>query len=667
MSPSWLTEDLWRAHVSWLNPPWVGSTTEGRGDFDAVRWLDTIQAAHYRTLIFYVKHHDGFLAYPSRFSTAQPERDFLGEIVAEARRRDVRVVTYFSTFLDEVTGNEHPDWRVVDRAGEPAQTWASTQWPGAYCCLNNPGYRATVLGQLTELRDVYHTDGFWMDVFEPMIAENCFCPSCRALYSAQTGLDLLDTYDNAWYWSCLVDFMGEIRKIAGGSDRPCIVAANTGSRSVALDNYTDLLTHEAFTSPMISAFGRSARPQGKPFETTCRLYSAIGTYAMRGHDRVLLESLAAVVHGGACCQEFSPTQTGRFTAEAAHRVTQVGGYIRGIEEYLVGAEPIYDAAVLLPANEYGSKWEVPQPAGWGTVLVERDIPFAYVYPDADLTPYRLVILDGRVALDESLARKVADYVAQGGNLLVECDAAAWDTPAGATMAEVLGITSFGKAGGRAQYLSALSPDLATDMGADDLIVEGDAYAIALNGAEALACYCYEFASHTPDRRTYRNMAPAREASHDPAITVNQHGSGRALYIACPLTTSEVRAHRHNEGDLREYPTLLAANVARFMVGEPLLRGTTPSGVELVVNRQGSRTLVHLLNHYAGNAYPDPRPGSVRLADVTVSINATRLAPVKAASLVTDSSPSPLLILRDGPWLDLTLPSLGVHALVVLEH
>ena len=40
MSTDWLTEDLWRAHVSWLSPPWVGSTEEARQDFDAGRWLD---------------------------------------------------------------------------------------------------------------------------------------------------------------------------------------------------------------------------------------------------------------------------------------------------------------------------------------------------------------------------------------------------------------------------------------------------------------------------------------------------------------------------------------------------------------------------------------------------------------------------------------------------
>jgi hypothetical protein len=232
---------------------------------------------------------------------------------------------------------------------------------------------------------------------------------------------------------------------------------------------------------------------------------------------------------------------------------------------------------------------------------------------------------------------------------------------------VLGISATGKTGGAAHYVSALSSDISDDMGADDLLVEGDAFAVALQGAEPLAFLRHEFTPRTPDRRTYRNMPSARELSSDSAITLNHHGSGCALYIACPLTVSEVRGHRYREDDLREYPVQLAANLARFVVGNPLLRGTTPAGVEVVVNRQPGRTVVHLLNHYAGGAYPDTRPGSLRLADVTVSLNAARLGPVTGAKVLSDMPPAPLTVERDGPWLSLPLPRLGVHALLVLEH
>ena len=167
MSIDWLTKDLWRAHVSWLTPNWVGSTEEGRRAFDAVRWIDQLQSAHYQTLIFYIKHHDGFCTYPSRFSNIQPERDFFGECAREARKRGMRILAYYSSNLDQLSGAEHPEWQVTDRDGNPAKGWFDNLWPGSYMCINNPDYRYLLFGQLVELRDNYQSDGFWMDVFGP--------------------------------------------------------------------------------------------------------------------------------------------------------------------------------------------------------------------------------------------------------------------------------------------------------------------------------------------------------------------------------------------------------------------------------------------------------------------------------------------------------------------
>jgi alpha-L-fucosidase len=86
MGADWLSTDLWRAHVSWLSPPWVDDTPQRRAHFDAERWMRQLESAHFRAFIFYVKHHDGWTAYPSALAPVQPERDYLGEAVAAARR-----------------------------------------------------------------------------------------------------------------------------------------------------------------------------------------------------------------------------------------------------------------------------------------------------------------------------------------------------------------------------------------------------------------------------------------------------------------------------------------------------------------------------------------------------------------------------------------------------
>jgi alpha-L-fucosidase len=659
---------LWRAHVSWVTPGWVDTFLGGRKDFDAVRWLDRIQAAHYQTLIFYTKFHDGLCTFRSRLTDHCAERDLFGEAVTEVRKRGMRIVAYYSSFIDQDAGSKHPNWQVRQRDGKPVAGWPALRWPDAYCCINNPEYRSFMLGQIAEVCGNYQPDGLWLDVFELIAGENCFCPACQSKYRAETnGSSLFDTNDARWFRACHVNLLDEINKLVKGISPAIVLGQNTGTRHPEYDRIDDFFTRECFTAPVTSLYCRSMRPLGKPFETTSRLYSSVHSWAMKSSERVLLEAMATVVHGGASCMELHPTATGKLMDEAVGRVAEVGGYIRAIEPYLLDTQPAYDAGVFQPAGLVGTPFGTTSPAGgWTTVLMERDVPFACLYPDADLSPYRLIILDSSVVPDEALAGRLADYVDRGGNLIVECGAA-FGTPAESILLKVLGIEGQGKTGGMAHYLSGLDGRIAADMGADDLIVEGEAHRIAVTTASPLAFYRYELTDRTPIRDLYMNLPPGETRSDDPAITVNQYGRGRAMYIACPLTAAEIRNHRNNPADAREFPTQLAANLARFMVGEPLLRGTTPAGVEVVVNRQAGRHVVHLLNQYVTGQYYDSRKSILKLADVPVSINERRIGEIKRAFRVSGGRRKPVAIRRDGQWAEVRIPKLGVHELIVLEH
>jgi len=669
LSIDWLSNDLWRAHVAWVTPGWVDTCEGGRKDFNAVRWLDQIQSAHYQTLIFYTKFHDGHCTFPSRYSDFCTERDYFGECMAEARKRGMRILAYFSSILDQHIGSKHPDWQVRQRDGKPAETWAFVRFPDAYCCINNPEYKNSMLGQLTELCENYKPDGIWLDVYEPLTTENCFCPSCQAKYRGETnGGSLFDTHDTRWFQACHVELLGEINTLIKGIKSDCVLGQNTGVRHPEYDRIDDFYTREAFTSPAISLYCRSMRPLGKPFETTSRLYSSVHSWAMRSPERVLLESLATVVHGGASCMELSPIPTGKIMDEAVHRVAEVGNYIRILEPYLLDASPVYDAGVFQPDHLCGGPWGTTTPPGaWTSVMMERDIPFACLYANADLSPYRLLILDDSVVLDETLAGKLANYVAQGGNLIVECGAAFRTQGQNNLLCQVLGIEGKGKTGGAAHYLSELDSRIAAEMGEDDLIVEGEAYRITATTASPLAFYRYELTERKPIKDLYLNLPPQKVRSNDPAITLNYYGKGSAMYIACPLTTVEIRNHRNNPSEAREYPTQLAANLARAMLGEPLLRGTTPAGVEVVVNLQEGRHIVHLLNNYVTGQYYDNRKSILKLADVPVSINEHRTGEIKRAFRASGNNKEEMIIHRDGKWAEVRIPELGVHQVIILEH
>jgi len=664
MATGWLTDDVWRAHVSWLTPPWVGETQEGRTAYDAADWLDKLQRAHYRVLIFYAKHHDGYCTFHSQYSATQPERDFLGECMAQARRRGMVVQAYLSGNLDQRTARAHPDWQARDREGEPAVGWFSHVWPGAYLCINNPGYRDLLLGQCRELVEGYGVDGLWLDVFSPHTNDNCFCEHCEGKYAREGHGDLFATEGNAWYESCFVTLMGEIRAIVKGHSPDCVLGYNSGLRIPGVDALVDFQTHEAVDAPTISLMCRALRTSAIPFETTYRLYTAVGSWAMRGEDRVMLETMATLAHGGACSIEVPPLPTGKLLDEPVERLERVGAYVRACEQYLLHTEPVLDAALFQPPSQYG--W--PRPAGWATVFAERDIPYAILYPDADLSPYPLVVLDDAIAVDAELATRLAEHVRAGGGLIVEGEAARFGTPAGDILQEVLGVRDLGETGAVAHYISGLDARLASEMGADDLVVEGEARHVAVTTAQPLAYYRFEPAPRAPGMNRLINLPPRATRSDQPVITANRYGDGLAAYVACPLATGEIRAHRSRWDDAREYPLQLAANLARFALRQPLLGGTTPAGVEVVVNAQPGRHIVHLLNHYVSGLFCDNRPGLLRLADVPVCVNELRIGRVaRALQVLEDGAKVGLEVRRREQWAEVRIPQLGAHRMVVLEH
>ena len=137
----WYTKDPWKAYISWFSPRWAMP----RDQFDAVEWVDKLVRGGFRVAVMHTKHHDGVCFFPSAYRRGQPERDFIGELVAEAHRREMKIVAYYSPTVDAWSCQEHPEWCCRERDGSPIEIdWAP--YPGlGVGCVNNPGYRALQL------------------------------------------------------------------------------------------------------------------------------------------------------------------------------------------------------------------------------------------------------------------------------------------------------------------------------------------------------------------------------------------------------------------------------------------------------------------------------------------------------------------------------------------
>jgi alpha-L-fucosidase len=696
----WYAQELVRCHISWLHPAW----TRPEKDFDAKTWIAQLQRAGFKSFVFYSKFHDGVCNWPSKLQDLQPTRDFVGEITAEAHRHGMKVIIYYSAGPDEWSADQHPDWRCVRRDGSVAGPLAPgyKRWfKFPFCCPNSP-YRDYALGQIEEIITNYDVDGFWLDVMEfPDIDQDqpelghigCFCKWCREKYSKLTGGGSLFDIDQTpaqrkWEADCYREFFGAARDVVRkkGPDRS-MTYNGCGHLEPpyywpALQDMGSYLSMEGFhfAQAQIGPQCRLSRSSEKPYEIICVASGQTISWTPKNTDLILLEAVTVAAHGGTYCCATDPTASGKLFDNQIDQLSVATSYIRDRKELFLNTTPVYDAAVYTPSylahlpRDPDATVLSSMSIGWPDLLDQRNIPFAYLYPDGNLSPFRLVILDGSFPLSEESVDKVREYVGRGGSVLVEFTPGQLESPAAKRLlSEVLGVHVLGSTEYEAVYLAQLDASIAQGMTEMPTLVEGPSFRIQVSGALPLAYYTYPIAPWSLSHMTFAfHNPPSDRVSNDAAITLNRYGKGQAMFVACSLGTQEIRRHQNILSDpqsdlpqVHEFALQLGHNLALRLVAEPILRSEAPAGVSIVVNEQKGRHIVHLLNNLLDPIlFSDSRRGLLKLASLKFALNESRTGSIRRA---TTASGQELGIQRNGKWAAVTVPELGVHEAVVFEH
>jgi len=188
------------------------------------REFDTKATVHYfadrgfnTLMVFAVGYLYGETYYPSAVMAPHEEldgRDLFGEILAEAKSRNLRVFAYVNSFFGGAEFYEkYPDWTA--RWADGRET---TQVRAKGMCLNSP-YREVIAKVSAEVCARYEVDGLYLD--EPSLQSWCACSYCKAKYRKASGRELPlspegDRKEFAvfleWRSSCVADFVGQVGK-----------------------------------------------------------------------------------------------------------------------------------------------------------------------------------------------------------------------------------------------------------------------------------------------------------------------------------------------------------------------------------------------------------------------------------------------------------------------
>ena len=593
----WFSESFRKIHKLYVSPQWAG---QQGAKFDAAQYADYLADTAVDCLELYCKDHHGTCYYPCSLGMPHP-RNILGELLPELKKRDIRLIAYVSICFDNYALGIHPEWRMVNYLGDPYKLR-----PFYMASICSP-YTDFVLQQIDELASTYAVDGFWLDIIPLardvrqdiwMIAPHPipdYSFYAQRAYEAATGeqLPLRPTPDEAdgifEFMTAQVDgFLERAYALIRRHLPDAIVTYNAAGAPGDPVDSADLISIEGHAPNYVrqSFNARWAKTRGKPFE----ILTAGAT------DQAQFDGFGQV---------FRP--------------------VLEIEPWLRDASGVSDIGlVFAPKPRTASNlWGIMQDGAeaFHDALLDMRLQYDIIQFDADLSQYQLLILPDQAALSDEELDKLRAYVREGGKLLASGCSALWDETgkrrADFGLADVFGASYQRDAGSEFVYLRLTGGGLRETVTALPILIDKTPLQVKARDSEVIAEFILPEAGRSEATTVLWGDAAPDDSKRIPAIMRKAFGQGECAYIAAPL-----RAQGMPNAWVKRFMAVLAAQ----LVERPVLKTNAPAGVEVVLNRQGQRHIIHLLNRYSGSvdhlSWKDER---FELRDIAIELDLSRLA------------------------------------------
>lgn len=409
--------------------------------FDPQEFVQTLRSGHVDSIVVFAKDMHGYFYYPDGRGPVHPglRRDLLGEQVAACRAAGITVSAYYCVTWDNYLAERHPEWLVFkrDRTTYLPLFDGTPHWTAL--CLSAPEFVEHVLADSREILQRYEVDGIWYDMPLP-IAGECFCHRCLAAIRAAGG----DPFDVATQrrhkQHLLVDFLRRSRDLADELRPGIAVDQNNqtrtglGERAPLIDNIDiEALPTGGWGYQYFPVDSRFSRNFGTPITgQTGRFMAHWADFGGLKHPRQLEVEVAGILAQGAyCCVGDQPGPSGRLDPAVYDTIGSAYGRVEHLEEYLRGAAPVTEAAIVVdgpPLLDVGavSAAEHADPdstavadsvAGLARLLRDARIQFDIVEADGEFDHYRLLVVPEGVVVSPELAAALARHVDRGGAVI----------------------------------------------------------------------------------------------------------------------------------------------------------------------------------------------------------------------------------------------------------
>jgi len=601
------------------------------------------------------KGHPGVSSYPSKVATATVAprivKDPLAFYRAVTRKHGVGLYLHYSGVYDEAVLAKHPGWAAQKSDGTINTLKTS---------VHGPYVDSLLIPQLRELAD-YGADGVWVDG-ECWATVLDYSPVALAKFRTETGIQTVPRSDQDAHYGLFKDFARRsfTQYIGHYVDavhrhRPTFrMASNWAYSSMMpqpIHTNVDFLSGDLTPgNGVLSAAleGRIMAAQGQLYKKPWDLMSWSFWYTFNPSQRPgdqksavhLMQEAAEILSlGGGFQIYYQQRRDASVSLRELPAMAALSRFVRARQPFCAGRISVPQIA-LLYANETVNAFnqalfgngQTQRISGVLTALLDAQLPvdvLAEQHLQGRMSQYPVIVVSQQDSLTPTFRRELLDYARQGGRLVL---IGAQTTR---SFANELGVEVISEpaAGPKWAFLNGQS-----------VVLTGPFQPVRMAGAA------------TKSVGQFLTSEPGDPA---PGIIATETTIGRGTLTAVYADLSQ-DYKIHQSARLRDF----MASLVRPLLPKPVVEVSGSHLVHVVLNRQGNRLAVHLIN--TGGRHADPQVFTYDdvppLTNLTVRLRTDK----KPARVVQQPENKSLPVRYANGIATVVVPQLAVHSVLMVE-
>lgn len=663
-----------QVHLDFHTSPHIPGIGE---KFDKAQWQDTLREARVNSITLFSKCHHGWSYHPTSVGRMHPHLNFdlLRAQYEACQEIGVATPIYLSAGVDNLAGEEHPEWREINAEGAFSGWVTSPLQPGFFMMDFLSPYLDYLCAQIEEAARLFpEHNGIFLDI----ISQSPGCSKWRLAYLAEAGRDAEKPEDREHAAEAALQLYFERTTRAAKAENPdAPIFHNSGHIARGNRDILKFFSHLELESLPTGGWGYDHFPMSAKYAVnlgldflgmTGKFHTTWGEFGGQKHPNALRYECAAMLAFNAKCSIGDQLHPNGSLDETTYR--SIGRAYREVESkevWCAGARPVSDIGVLSSESETRSHRQNAPDEGATRALLEGQFLFELIDREMDFSRFKVLVLPDDIRVDEELKSRLDDYLAGGGRLLLTGESGLWKDRA--EFAFDLGAEYAGPSEFSPDFILP-EPSLRAEFVSTPVVMYLRSQRIRVGTGESLGQVYDPYFN-----RTYRHFCSHQHTPFrgEPSGYSCGVRNGPVVYLAHPVFSL------YRTYGAVVYREFIGRVLSSLLGDAATVQTTLPSTARVALNRQEAdrRSILHLLfaNTVSRGGSMNLSGGTVAGAGLSIEIIEELLplrgirvtlrhgAPVKSVTLQPEGSEVPFTQ-HDG-LVEFTVDEFTCHQMVVL--